>query len=417
MAEENVNQTNKNPEDEYLETLLVRNPKNGMVEVVSKLETTGDRRQVSTSQALSKNRPGFYEVRDSNAIANFIRSFKSQQNNAIEFEFFKVPIKEVVDVVSDLLKLTDNPNDEQGRKTYRNYVVNTAELERVKFDNVDIPRKELLELGIDFDALTPQSRKNMLLGLPTTDLVEANVQISENGRMTGLYNLSFYRDHNDELKFRLDTPLARPEFEMYEGQFSAEDKARMAKMQTLPRLQNMKNELTGEYELCHIGFNPATNRLIKVPHREVQVPTYYGGKRLTSEQADELKRGSSIKMEGCTRYNDDQNTYSGELNYDVFSGTYNIQEPRYDKPYITKQLLDQLSPEQVTRLMNYEEIDGAGLKSKNGKSLERAVIYISRETNFPVYDYEKKRAQKREQESAQDNTPSKEASQQRGRKR
>ena len=90
-TEENVNPTEgQEQENDYRETLLVRNPDSGQVEAVSKLVTKGDRREVHTVQPLAKNRPAFYPFRSSNAVAAFIRGFKSQKDNPIQFQFLKV---------------------------------------------------------------------------------------------------------------------------------------------------------------------------------------------------------------------------------------------------------------------------------------------------------------------------------------
>ena len=203
-TEENVNPTEgQEQENDYRETLLVRNPDSGQVEAVSKLVTKGDRREVHTVQPLVKNRPAFYSFRSSNAVAAFIRGFKSQKDNPIQFQFLKVPVLSVGKIVTSLGKLVSNPKSEEGWETYNKYVVNTAELEQVKYDKVEIPRAELQELGIDFDALPQRTQRSLMLGLPTRELFPATVQLSNHGTTTGLFNLSFYRDHNDELKFRL----------------------------------------------------------------------------------------------------------------------------------------------------------------------------------------------------------------------
>lgn len=128
-TEENVNPTEgQEQENDYRETLLVRNPDSGQVEAVSKLVTKGDRREVHTVQPLAKNRPAFYSFRSSNAVAAFIRGFKSQKDNPIQFQFLKVPVLSVGKIVTSLGKLVSNPKSEEGWETYNKYVVNTAEL-------------------------------------------------------------------------------------------------------------------------------------------------------------------------------------------------------------------------------------------------------------------------------------------------
>ena len=177
-TEENVNPTEgQEQENDYRETLPVRNPDSGQVEAVSKL-VTKDRREVHTVQPLAKNRPAFYPFRSSNAVAAFIRGFKSQKDNPIQFQFLKVPVLSVGKIVTSLGKLVSNPKSEEGWETYNKYVVNTAELEQVKYDKVEIPRAELQELGIDFDALPQRTQRSLMLGLPTRELFPATVQLS-----------------------------------------------------------------------------------------------------------------------------------------------------------------------------------------------------------------------------------------------
>ena len=252
-TEENVNPTEgQEQENDYRETLLVRNPDSGQVEAVSKLVTKGDRREVHTVQPLAKNRPAFYPFRSSNAVAAFIRGFKSQKDNPIQFQFLKVPVLSVGKIVTSLGKLVSNPKSEEGWETYNKYVVNTAELEQVKYDKVEIPRAELQELGIDFDALPQRTQRSLMLGLPTRELFPATVQLSDHGTTTGLFNLSFYRDHNDELKFRLDTPLVQPEYEReeYASEITPDDKALLARGKTLH---------DGNWHTVAISFLPSLN--------------------------------------------------------------------------------------------------------------------------------------------------------------
>ena len=75
---------------------------------------TKDRREVHTVQPLAKNRPAFYPFRSSNAVAAFIRGFKSQKDNPIQFQFLKVPVLSVGKIVTSLGKLVSNPKSEEG---------------------------------------------------------------------------------------------------------------------------------------------------------------------------------------------------------------------------------------------------------------------------------------------------------------
>ena len=88
MSEENQNQhPNQTPEQadpKYKETLLLYNEQNGAVEAVSDLKQSGNQYKVTTTQPLTANKPAFYELRNSSAVAAFIKGFISQEK-AVSF--------------------------------------------------------------------------------------------------------------------------------------------------------------------------------------------------------------------------------------------------------------------------------------------------------------------------------------------
>ena len=242
---------NQAPEEprwpDYKETLLARHPGTGEVQVVSDLRERGNRYEVHTVEPLTKNAPSFFEVAKSGAVAAFIRSFKSQSDKAVDFQFLKVPFNAVQDVVNDLLRLTQNPNDEKGLKALYDHRVDTMQLERVKYDHAEIPRAALRELGIDFDALAPQTREAMRMGLPVEELVPVTAEVMPGIKVSEMFSPRFYRNHNNELKVTLDAPLAVPEYEHeeYKMMFSTQEKAALERGGTLERLIKHKDPLTG----------------------------------------------------------------------------------------------------------------------------------------------------------------------------
>lgn len=388
---------------DYEETILVRNPVSGEVNAVSALKQNGTRYEVHTTQPLTKNAPGFFELKDSGAVAAFIRTFKAQKDNAIDFQFLKVPFNAVQEVVASLLKLNQNPDDGEGKETLGKYYLDTAKLERVKFDHNEIPRAELKELGIDFDALKPGTQEQMRLGLPVTELVPATVQISPDVTVTGEFAPRFYRDHNDALKIALDAPLARPEYESedYKMMFSTQEKAQLEKGETLQRLVQHKDAITGQLEWSFVGFNQATNKLAFQPKREVEIPSYTYRARISDEGRSELNNGGSAMVEGC-HYNNSDNHFSGKIAYDIFRGEYVTKPIKYERPYIPKSILDQLSPKEVQALYNYEKVDGEHIQSRNGKFFKGCDLQIARETNMLTYQ-RRELQQSQEQRNAQDN--------------
>ena len=133
------------------------------------------------------------------------------------------------------------------------------------------PILDVRELGIDFDALAPQTREAMRMGLPVEELVPVTAEVMPGIKVSGMFSPRFYRDHNNELKVALDAPLAVPEYEHeeYKMMFSTQEKAALERGGTLERLMKHKDPLTGEEEWCFVGKNAATNRLVFQPKREV----------------------------------------------------------------------------------------------------------------------------------------------------
>ena len=119
MPEENQNQkpiqTPEQADPKYKETLLLYNEQNGAVEAVSDLKQSGNQYKVTTTQPLTANKPAFYELRNSSAVAAFIKGFMSQEN-AKPFHFLKVAADKASEVTQSLLRLADNPKDPEGLK-------------------------------------------------------------------------------------------------------------------------------------------------------------------------------------------------------------------------------------------------------------------------------------------------------------
>ena len=99
----------------YKETLLLYNEQNGAAEAVSDLKQSGNQYKVTTTQPLTANKPAmFYELRNSSAVAAFIKGFMSQEN-AKPFHFLRVAADKCpAKPTQSLLRLADNPKDPEG---------------------------------------------------------------------------------------------------------------------------------------------------------------------------------------------------------------------------------------------------------------------------------------------------------------
>ena len=315
----------------YKEMLLLYDENNHAVQAVSDLKHSGNDYQVVTTQPLSENKPAFFHLKDSSAAAAFIAGFKSQKDKD-NFRFLRVAADKVGEVVQALHNLTNNPKDEAGLKALREHTVTSYQLDKIKFDTPDLHLQELQQMGI---VVSPQELEAMKLGLPTKEIHDLNFKLG-NMSVVGQFALSPYRDNNNEVQIGLQSVLARPEYEReeYKMVFSTSDKETLAAGRTLDRLVELPNPHTGEKEWCHVGLNRATNRFVTVPHREVNDINYFNGVRLTDAQKEIAMTGGRFRVEGCQARNINDLTYSGTVQFDVFSREYRMTDYTYSRPYI-----------------------------------------------------------------------------------
>ncbi len=429
MSEENQNQ-NQQPvqapeqaDPKYKETLLLYNEQNGAVEAVSKLDKQNNRYQVTTTQPLTANKPGFYDLRDYSAAAAFIRGFKSVESNQ-SFRFLQVAADKASELAQKLIDLANNPKDPEGLRALHEHTVTSYQLEKVKFNPVNLKLQELKEMGI---VVTTKELEAMKHGLPTTELHDVNLKIG-NIPIIGQFALHPYKDTNNEVQVGLQSTLPRPEFEReeYRQMFSTSEKEQLLAGKTPDRLYELPNPHTGEKAWCFVALNPATNRLESVPKNEVTDLRYFNGVRLDETQQNELALGGRAYVEGCAMRGSDI-TYSGKVGFDVFSREYKMTDYKFSRPYISPQLDKQLDDRQRAALLGPDGLDCSKEKEhpilgKNGKALS-CILRIDPRSNGVVYDFSQQRRQEQQEkqeqkaEKAQEQAPEQGQGQSRGRKR
>ncbi len=427
MSEENQNRQPKQAPEQaypnYKETLLLYNEKNGAVEAVSDLMQKDNQYKVTTTQPLSANKPAFYELRDYNAAAAFIRGFKSVEDNQ-PFRFLKVAADKASDLAQKLINLVNNPKDPEGLKALHEHTVTSYQLDKVKFNPTDLKLQELKEMGI---VITPKELEAMKHGLPTTDLHDVNLKIG-NIPIAGQFAVQPYKDMNGGVQVGLQSTLSYPEFEReaYRMMFSTSEREQMLAGKTPDRLFELPNPHTGEKEWSFVTLNPATNRLATVAKKEIPELRYFNGVRLDDTQQDELALGGRVFVEGCSMRNSDI-TYSGKVGFDVLSNEYKMTDYQFSRPYISPQLDKQLDDRQRSALLSPEGLDCSKEKDhpilgKNGKALS-CILRIDPRSNSVVYDFSQQQRQeqqeKRQQESkeSQSHEQAQEPGRGRGRKR
>ena len=415
MSEENQNrqavQAPEQADPKYKETLLLYNEQNGAVEAVSKLDEQNKRYKLTTTQPLTANKPGFYELRDYSAAAAFIRGFKSVESNQ-PFRFLKVAADKASDLAQKLINLVNNPKDPEGLKALHEHTVTSYQLEKVKFNPVNLKLQELKEMGIVVSSAELEKMKH---GLPCTELHDVNLKVGDIP-IVGQFALQPYRDMNGEVQVGLTSALPRPEFEReeYRMMFSTSEKEQLLAGKTPDRLYELPNPHTGEKEWCFATLNPATNRLVTIPKHDVPDLRYFNGVRLDDTQQNELALGGRVFVEGCAMRGSDI-TYSGKVGFDVLSNEYKMTDYQFSRPYISPQLDKQLDERQRTALLSPEGLDCSKEKDhpilgKNGKALT-CILRIDPRSNGVVDDFSQQRRQEQQEKQQQEPKESKAAEQ------
>ena len=173
-------------------TLLVRNPDSGQVEAGFQVWVTKGGSPRGAYRAASCEEPSsVLSVPEQQCRSGFHPRFQIPEDNPIQFQFLKVPVFPSARSSHRWASSSAIRRARRAGRRITKYVVNTAELEQVKYDKVEIPRAELQELGIDFDALPQRTQRSLMLGLPTRELFPATVQAFEPRHDDGSFQPEF----------------------------------------------------------------------------------------------------------------------------------------------------------------------------------------------------------------------------------
>lgn len=399
--------------DSRKETIVVRYPLDGRVAVVSDMKMENNRPSLTTVEPSGKNQASFYEKTDSRFVANFFSTMRAQafaegRDTKTVPEIYVVPYSQVGMLGAALLKIQQNPKDEEALTIARKFRTSTQALSRIIYDRVRMPIGELAAAGFDVKKMEEEGAfADMELG-KDSKLYPITGKLGEHISSESYYSLRPSFDENGDIRFTALSALPIPEFILDESlrmEINGQEREDLRAGKTLDRV--IKHD--GEY--CYAAFNRLTQRMIYIPCRDVQVPTFINNTRLNAAQMDELSRGGRALVENC-HYNNSDNKFSGYAQFDVHRMDFIIAEPNYKRPYIPEHIAKSASPEILAALMRYEEVDGRQLKDRNGRPYTFN-IRINPKTNAPEFiRYQRDQNQQQEQQqAAQEERPDPEQSQ------
>ena len=279
--------------------------------VVSKMnEQDGSREIVPPDK---KNNNSFLKLDRTSPLELFFTNFKNQYNNPTSFSFFLIPLAVLEKTLNAVIQIRkgEDPGPE-GKKLVENSELNDegriAKLaRRYKFDEHQLPWKELSALGVDKQLLFENHcMGEMLKGRITSTAFPISKEV--NGVKQDMGEACFLCVKGEDGKVQLKTlsRLDKPQYDLpaYKGVFTDEEKQKLQDTGTLGGIKEMKDTYTGKVCNCYVAFHEPSNRIITMPVDAIKIPDYIYGKRLDDKQKQALASGGQLSINDIQRKND-----------------------------------------------------------------------------------------------------------------
>lgn len=260
-----------------------------------------------------KNNGSFLKLDRTTPLELFFTNFKNQYENPTSFSFFLVPLVLLEKTLNAVVQIRkgEDPGAE-GKKLVENSELNDegriAKLaRRYKFDEHQLPWKELSALGIDKQLLFDNHcMGEMLKGRITSKAFPITKEI--NGEKKDMGEACFLCVKGEDGKVQLKTlsRLDKPQYDLpaYKGVFTDEEKQTLKDTGTLGAIKEMKDTHTGTVCNCYVSFHEPSNRIITMPVDAIKIPDYIYGKRLDDKQKQILASGGRLPINDIQRKND-----------------------------------------------------------------------------------------------------------------
>ena len=260
-----------------------------------------------------KNSSSFLKLDRTSPLELFFTNFKNQYENPTSFSFFLVPLLLLEKTLNAVVQIRkgEDPGVE-GKKLVENSELNDegriAKLaRRYKFDEHQLPWKELAALGVDKQLLFDNHcMGEMLKGRITSMAFPISKEV--NGEKKDMGEACFLCVKGEDGKVQLKTlsRLDKPQYDLptYKGVFTDEEKQSLKDTGTLGAIKEMKDTHTGTVCNCYVSFHEPSNRIITMPVDAIKIPDYIYGKRLDDKQKQILASGGRLPINDIQRKND-----------------------------------------------------------------------------------------------------------------
>ena len=228
-----------------------------------------------------KNSSSFLKLDRTSPLELFFTNFKNQYENPTSFSFFLVPLVLLEKTLNAVVQIRkgEDPGVE-GKKLVENSELNDegriAKLaRRYKFDEHQLPWKELAALGVDKQLLFDNHcMGEMLKGRITSMAFPISKEV--NGEKKDMGEACFLCVKGEDGKVQLKTlsRLDKPQYDLpaYKGVFTDEEKQSLKDTGTLGAIKEMKDTHTGTVCNCYVSFHEPSNRIITMPVDAIKLP-------------------------------------------------------------------------------------------------------------------------------------------------
>ncbi len=245
-----------------------------------------------------KNSSSFLKLDRTSPLELFFTNFKNQYENPTSFSFFLVPLVLLEKTLNAVVQIRkgEDPGVE-GKKLVENSELNDegriAKLaRRYKFDEHQLPWKELAALGVDKQLLFDNHcMGEMLKGRITSMAFPISKEV--NGEKKDMGEACFLCVKGEDGKVQLKTlsRLDKPQYDLpaYKGVFTDEKSSRL-KTPNFGGNQGDEGYPYGTVCNCYVSFHEPSNRIITIPVDAIKIPIISTGKGWMTNRSKSLRQ-------------------------------------------------------------------------------------------------------------------------------
>lgn len=384
------------------DVLLVKEKESDELKVVSGIDKNGrpkvvEPRQENESQFLKIDKYG-------NALDNFMSNFLRQYKNPTDFQFFKVPLDHVNEVVEKLQEAMKNPDEPANKAIIDRHKGNTPEdgqkQSSYAIDENRIDWSQLERFGVTRDTLEQtKSLEGMLNWQKSPVLIPIAAKFDDITLRTDA-RLSFREMPDGRLVLSIHAIRKEPELNRpyYGIKFTDEDKQNLLTVGNLGRVVDAEFK-QGEKTPVFISLDKLTNELVALRTEKIQIPENIKGVTLNETQKKELSEGKAILIENMTSKKGNEFSAHIQINADKKSIEFHFDQQEKQKEQkqnqmqnsevrIPKTLLGvELSDKQQNKLQEGQTVYVTGMKDEKGQEFNAYVKVNNEKTKLDFFKW------------------------------